>query len=270
MLRRLKYIGSLLTLLALLIPALSFLFKSQNTSSSFILLVVSLAILLIIGPDFLYLRDNFGYRINTVFKFYYQAWILLSLAVAFAVAVMGSQLHGWRSTFYAVVIILVIGCGLVYPLFSLPSKTDDFKAEHPQQRTLNGEAYLMNSMPDDYQAIQFMQGLEPGVVAEAVGGQYSEYARISTFTGLPAVIGWPGHEGQWRDAALQGSRKDDIQTLYTSPDWVTTQDIINRYHIRYIVVGNLERTTYQVNEEKFSRFLKPVFQQGSITVYEVP
>jgi len=270
MLRRLTYIGSLLTLLALLIPALSFLFKSENSSAAFILLMVSLATLLIIGPDFLYLRDNFGYRINTVFKFYYQAWILLSLAVAFAVAVMGSQLRGWHSTFYTVVMILVIGAGLVYPVFSLPSKTDDFKVEHPEQRTLNGEAYLVNSMPDDYQAIQFMQQLKPGVVAEAVGGQYSEYARISTFTGLPAVLGWPGHEGQWRDAALQGSRKDDIQTLYTTPDWVTAQEIITRYNIRYIVVGNLERTTYQVNEEKFNRFLKPIFQQGNITIYEVP
>jgi uncharacterized membrane protein len=270
MLRRLKYIGSLLTLLALLIPALSFLFKSENGPSSFILLMVGLATLLIIGPDFLYLRDNFGYRINTVFKFYYQAWILLSLAVAFAVAVMGWQLRGWNSTFYTIVMILVIGAGLVYPVFSLPSKTDNFKIEHPKQRTLNGEAYLVNSMPDDYHAIQFMQQLEPGVVAEAVGGQYSEYARISTFTGLSAVLGWPGHEGQWRDAALQGSRKDDIQTLYTTPDWVTAQEIIDRYQIRYIVVGNLERTTYQVSEEKFSRFLKPIFQQGNLTVYEVP
>ena len=270
MLRRLKYIGSLLTLLALLIPALSFLFKSKNSSSSFIFLMMSLAVLLIIGPDFLYLRDNFGYRINTVFKFYYQAWILLSLAAAFAVAVLESQLRGWKSTFFTVGIILVIGAGLVYPVFSLPNKTDDFKAGHPEQRTLNGEAYLVNSMPDDYQAIQFMQELEPGVVAEAVGGQYSEYARISTFTGLPTVLGWPGHEGQWRDAALQGSRKDDIQTLYTTPDWATTQEIIDRYHIRYIVVGNLERTTYQVNEEKFNRFLKPIFQQGNMTVYEVP
>jgi YYY domain-containing protein len=270
MLRRLKYIGSLLTLLALLIPALSFLFKSENGPSSFILLMVGLATLLIIGPDFLYLRDNFGYRINTVFKFYYQAWILLSLAVAFAVAVMGSQLRGWKSTFYAVLMVLVIGAGLVYPVFSLPSKTDNFKIEHPEQRTLDGETYLVNSMPDDYQAIQFMQQLEPGVVAEAVGGQYSEYARISTFTGLPAVLGWPGHEGQWRDSALQSSRKDDIQTLYTTSDWVTAQEIIDRYQIRYIVVGNLERTTYQVNEEKFTRFLKPIFQQGNLTVYEVP
>ena len=125
-------------------------------------------------------------------------------------------------------------------------------------------------MPDDYQAIQFMKQLDEGVVAEAVGGQYSEFARISTFTGLPTVLGWPGHEGQWRDQALQGSREQDIETLYSTPDWVTAQDIINRYHIQYVVVGNLERTAYRVNEDKFNRFLKPIFQQGSVTVYEAP
>src|SRR6266508_255219 len=284
MLRRLKYIGSLLTLLALLIPSLAFLFSawrssredvmdlevtSHSQSSLFILLLLSLGALLILGPDFLYLRDNFGYRINTVFKFYYQAWILLSLAAAFAVAVMLSEVRGFASALYTTVIVLVIGAGLAYPVFSLPSKTDNFKADHPEQRTLNVEAYLANSMPDDYQAIQFMRQLDQGVVAEAVKDSYSEYARISTFTGMPAVLGWTNHEDQWRYHALQGSLKDDLQTLYTTSDWRTTQDIIDRYNIRYIVVGNLERTTYQVNEEKFSRFLKPVFQQGSITVYGV-
>ena len=170
---------------------------------------------------------------------------------------------------YAAVIVIVIGAGLVYPIFSLPNKTDDFKFAHPEQRTLDGAAYLANSMPDDYQAIQFMQQLEPGVVVEAVGDSYTEYARISTFTGMPTVLNWPNHEGQWRDSALQGSRKQDIETLYTTNDWVTTQDIINRYDIRYIYVGNLERTIYRVNEEKFNRFLKPIFQQGSVTIYEV-
>jgi YYY domain-containing protein len=270
MARRLSYIGGLLTLLALLIPALSFLFKSENSSSSFILLMIVLAVLLILGPEFLYLRDNFTYRINTVFKFYFQAWLLLSLAVAFAVAVMLSELRGLVSTLYIVAIVVMIGAGLVYPVFSLPSKTDDFKFAHPEGRTLDGAAYLANTMPDDYQAVQFLQQLDPGVVAEAVGGQYSEYARVSTFSGFPTVLGWPGHEGQWRDHALQGSREQDIETLYTTNDWVATQEIINRYDIRYIYVGNLERSTYQVNEEKFNSFLKPVYQQGSVTIYEAP
>ena len=108
------------------------------------------------------------------------------------------------------------------------------------------------------------------MVAEAVGGQYSEYARVATYTGFPTVLGWPGHEGQWRDSSLQGSRQQDIETLYTTPDWTTAQDIIKHYNISYIYIGNLEHTTYPVNEEKFKLFLKPVFQQGSVTIYEVP
>jgi YYY domain-containing protein len=285
MIRRLKYIGGLLTLLALLAPAFAFLFGSShplqdNTSemepaspfqsSVFVLLLIALGVLLILVPDFVYLRDNFLYRINTVFKFYYQAWILLSLVAAFGVAVLWSELRGLASTLYTVVIVIVIGLGLVYPVFSLPKKTDNFKIAHPEQRTLDGAAYLANIMPDDYQAIQFMQRLDPGVVAEAVGGQYSEYARVATFTGMPTVLGWPGHESQWRDSTLQGTRAQDIETLYTTNDWTTAQEIIDRYHIRYVYVGNLERSTYRVNEEKFNRFLKPVFEQGSVTIYEVP
>ena len=289
MVRRLKNIGSLLTLLAIFIPAIAFLARRNDPQEEsfslqpsslrhgsgqvFILLMIAIGTLLILGPEFFYLRDNFGYRINTVFKFYYQAWILLSLAAAFGVAVMLSELRGLSSMVYATSIIIVIGLGLFYPVFGLPSKTDNFKAKNPEQRTLDGSAYIANWMPDDYQAFMFMRDMDEGVVAEAVGpggGQYSEYARIATFSGMPTVLGWSGHEGQWRDYALQGSRADDIKVLYSTPDWAATQEIIDRYHIRYIVVGDLERKTYLVNEEKFNRFLKPIFQQGSLIIYEVP
>ncbi len=282
MLRRLKYIGGLLTLLAILIPTLSFLFSKREEQpddndssfrlppSSFIFLLISLGTLLILAPDFFYLRDNFGTRINTVFKFSYQAWQLLSLAAAFGAAVMFSNLRKVSLGMYSALMLVVIIAGLAYPVLAIPNKTGNFKADNPEQRTLDGAAYLARQMPDDYGAFQFMQGLEPGVVAEAVGGQYSEYARISTFTGMPTVLGWPGHEGQWRDGALQGSRDQDIAALYSTPDWVTMQDIIKRYDIRYVVVGSLERAQYRVNDEKFDTFLKLIYRQGSIAIYEVP
>jgi len=291
MARRWSYMGGLLTLVALLIPALAFLFARQDNESTdvisddfseepqhfqldgsarFVLLLITVGTLLILGPDFFYLRDNFGYRINTIFKFYYQAWELLSIAAAFGVAVMFSELRGAVSKAYSVLIVLVIAAGLAYPVFALPTKTNNFKVDNPEQRTLDGSVYLATYMADDYQAIQFMKGLEPGVVAEAVGGQYSEYARISTYTGMPAVLGWPGHEAQWRDGTLLGSRESDIETLDSTPDWSTTKSIIDRYDIRYIVVGGLERSTYRVNEEKFNNYLKAVYRQGNTAIYEVP
>lgn len=271
MVRRSQYVGSLLTLLALLIPALSFLFKSENSSSSpFVLLMIALGALLILGPDFLYLRDNFGYRINTVFKFYYQAWIVLSIASAYGIVVLLRNLRGVANIIFSVIFALVLIIGLTYPAIGIFSKTNNFKA--PFGFTLDDFERVQRENPDEAAAILWLRSAPDGVIAEAqiITGSYTNYGRISVYTGLPTVLGWPGHEGQWRDNALQGSRLQDIEALYTTNDWIATQAIIDRYHIRYVVVGNLERTTYHVNEEKFNRFLKPVFQQGNVTIYEVP
>jgi uncharacterized membrane protein len=230
--------------------------------------MIALGVLLILGPEFLYLRDNFGYRINTIFKFYYQAWIVLSLAAAYGIVVLLRSLRGAWIVLFSVLFLSVLVIGLAYPAFGLLSKTNKFNP--PSGYTLDDFERVQRENPDEAAAIRWLESASDGVVAEAVGGPYSSYGRISIYTGLPTVLGWGNHEGQWRDQALQGSRTQDIETLYTTGDWITTQEIIHRYHIRYIYVGNLERSTYPVNEEKFNRFLKPAFQQGSVTVYEVP
>jgi len=283
MARRLAYIGSLLTLMAVMIPTFSFLAKADDgtetvdnpiirrpSSTIFILLIIALGSLLILGPDFVYLRDNFGYRINSVFKFYYQAWILLSLAAAYGSVILLRNLRGAANGIFSTLFVIVLIVGLTYPAISIFSKTNNFKP--PFGYTLDDFDRVQRENPDEAAAMLWLRSAPDGVVAEATrpDDAYSAYSRISIYTGLPTVIGWGNHEGQWRDKALQGSRVQDIETLYTSPDWATTQDIINRYNIRYIFVGNLERSTYPVNEDKFSRFLKPAFQQGNVTVYEVP
>ena len=294
MLRRLTYIGSLLTLMALMIPTFSFLAKAGDDSETadnsivnrppkitFVLLLMSLGLLLILGPDFVYLRDNFGYRINSVFKFYYQAWILLSLASAYGMVVLLRRLDyvnqpsfsfrarpSTANITFSVLLGIVLIVGLTYPALSIFNKTNNFKP--PFGYTLDDFDRVQRENPDEAAGIQWLQSAQDGVVAEAVGNAYSNYARISIYTGLPTVLGWGNHEGQWREQSLQGSRQQDIETMYSTTDWVTAQDIINRYNIRYVFVGNLERSSYRVSEDKFNRFLKPVFQQGNVTIYEVP
>ena len=85
------------------------------------------------------------------------------------------------------------------------------------------------------------------------------------------MLGWPGHEAQWRGSyAPQGSRRDDITKLYSTTRWDEAQSIIDQYDIRYIFIGSLERTSMPVKEEKFQTHLKPIFQQGGVVIYEVP
>ncbi|MEN9562375.1 MAG: hypothetical protein RIR73_619 [Chloroflexota bacterium] len=279
-LRRLNHIGSLITLLAIFIPALAFLFarnKEQETENlgaksstlPFAFLLLILGTLLILAPEFVYLRDQFGYRINTVFKFYYQAWILLSLVVAFGVGYTLQRLRGFADVLVRVLIGVVIFCGLLYPVFGLMTKTNNFKPVFGYD--LNDFTRIQRENADDAAGIEFLLTQPEGVVAEAIGGGYSYYGRVSTHTGYPTVLGWIGHEAQWRGGyQLHGTREADIELLYATPRWEEAQTIIERYNIRYIFIGNLERTSMLVNEEKFTLYLKPIFQQGSTIIYEAP
>lgn len=280
-LRRLSHIGSLLTLLAVLISSLALLFRrneKQETSNeeelpnpSFVLLLTVLGTLLVLAPEFVFLRDQFGYRINTVFKFYYQAWILWSLVAAFGAGYLLKNLRGltFANISFRLLTGTVILCGLLYPVFGLMTKTNNFEPIHGFD--LNDFARIQRENAEDAAGIEFLLTQPEGVIAEAVGGSYSYYGRVSTYTGYPTVLGWPGHEAQWRGGyELHGTRQIDIETLYTTARWDEAQTIIERYGIRYIFIGNLERTTMRVNEEKFMRHLKPIFQAGTTIIYEVP
>jgi uncharacterized membrane protein len=168
-----------------------------------------------------------------------------------------------------VLIGVVIFCGLLYPVFGLITKTNNFKPVFGYD--LNDFTRIQRENADDAAGIEFLLTQPEGVVAEAIGGGYSYYGRVSTHTGYPTVLGWIGHEAQWRGGyQLHGTREADIELLYATPRWEEAQTIIERYNIRYIFIGNLERTSMLVNEEKFALYLTPVFQQGSTIIYEAP
>ncbi len=278
MARRALYIGSLLTLLALLVPTLALLFADREPltpddtfslpSSTFVLLLIALGLLLILGPEFVYLRDNFGFRINTIFKFYYQAWIVLSLASAYGTAVLLTKWRGLANAAFSLLVVVLLAIGLTYSTLGLWNRANGFNP--PFEYTLDDFDRVQRETPDEAAAIQWLRSAPDGVIVEATRDAYSIYGRISIYSGLPTVLGWSNHEGQWRDYALQGTRAQDIETLYSTPDWAIAQEILSRYNIRYVILGALERNTYRVNEDKFNRFLKPVFQQGGITIYAAP
>lgn len=137
--------------------------------------------------------------------------------------------------------------------------------------TLNGNAFIQRYNPDEYDAILWMQKAPLGIVTEAIGGSYSDYARVSTRSGQPTVLGWPGHESQWRGGAEEmGSRYGDIEELYETRNWERAADILQTYGVRYVYVGNLERSTYQVNTGKFDEMLMKAYTNESVTIYQVP
>jgi uncharacterized membrane protein len=210
-----------------------------------ILMAGGAALLLI--PEILYLKDAFDgsplFRMNTVFKAGYQAYLLLGLAAACALPWAGVWLRRralWAP--WAAIAAILILLGFVYPYAGSYARTGGF-ANSP---SLDGLKWLSARSPGAPGAIDWLRANASGdsVVLEAFGDDYSAFGhgRISTFTGLATVIGWAGHEVQWQHDP--GTRSADVQTLYTTPDVAVARPLIERYGIDYVVVGPIEQTTY--------------------------
>jgi YYY domain-containing protein len=284
LIRRLQYSGGLFILFFLSTASLAFLAgikahpensepqKQSSTSvpGTFIFLLIFIGAMLVIVPEFFYLKDGFGNRMNTVFKFYYQAWLMWSLAAAFGTIILLRELRGaWRWVF-AGIFVVVLSMAMVYAPLAFGTKTNHLKML-VSDLTLDASEHMNRSSPDDAAAINWLKTAPLGVVAEAVGGQYSEYARAATYSGQPNVIGWPGHEGQWRGGYNEvGSRPEDMRALFETRIWDEARAILDKYDITYVYIGNLERNTYNLFEEKFRANLPVAYEQGSVTIYIVP
>jgi uncharacterized membrane protein len=172
----------------------------------------------------------------------------------------------------------LVGAAAVYPLQAAAART----ANYSLPRSLDGTAY-MDSDPfnqGDAAAIAWLDAHVEGdpVVLEASGGEYSHYDRVSAFTGLPTVLGWAGHEWQWRPNWLQQPehlgelqrRQGDINQIYTSKDAGLVQMLLARYHVRYVYVGLCERLQYPgVDLGHLGSFLRMVYRSADVTIYAV-
>jgi YYY domain-containing protein len=58
--------------------------KSYATSDNIALMLIFLPALICFGIEIIFLRDVFNSRINTLFKFYYQTWVMYSLVAAYS------------------------------------------------------------------------------------------------------------------------------------------------------------------------------------------
>ncbi len=237
----------------------------------FVLLLLLGGALLTAAVEFVFVRDMFGTRMNTVFKFYYQAWTVWAVAGGFALTSLFGARGMWPKLAGILSGLLIAG-GLLYPLFTMQSRTDGFS----RRPTLDGAAYLKTTRPDDAAAIAWLNTNVTGapVIAEAPADRYAAYSyhgRISAFTGLPTLLGWGGHQHQWRGNYTEPARREPlIETLFNSTDARASRAVLDEFNVRYVIVGPPERNRYSAEGlAKFERLGQPVFQSGSTIIYQI-
>ena len=272
-------------------------------------------------PEVVAVKGDVG-RMNTVFKFYLQAWILLALLAGPCVVLTWRALFGGRSAmaawrgvtpapvapaaargagddlvtpemtrqllrygWAATVMVLGLACA-VYPILATRTKVPNrFETLPP---TLDGMAFMAGAsyrdrdrdldLPSDWRAIRWVLGSVDGtpVIMEGNAPLYHWGSRFSIYTGLPAVLGWDWHQKQQRAGYTErvDQRLRDVQRFYDSPDSTVAWSIIQKYGVRLIVVGGLERAYYPpAGLAKLDRMvgdgLDVAYRDGSVIIYEV-
>ena len=315
------------------------LYHIRERSLSFTLLLGTVAFFLVAACEIIFLRDAFtgNYpRMNTVFKFYFQAWGLLSIAAGSGMYFVWNAL--WSSNVFGalrqkrnsqlvkpilqligkilwlVALLLLVVASTAYPLLAPGVRLEEYNAVTnaytlTSGSSLDGLNYLQHCRPPDYApdtppicvvdvtgdyyAIRWINSHIQGdpVIVEGIGDvntgfDFTQFSRISAFTGLPTLMGWSGHEEQWRLNWLENptnyqsfeNQMNAVNTIYTSPNPQQVLATMKQYNAQYLYVGPMERTWYvknnfpqlaQIDLQRFGAFMQTVYSQHGVTIYKV-
>ncbi|MBX0327991.1 hypothetical protein K2Z83_09920 [Oscillochloris sp. ZM17-4] len=234
--------------------------------------------IILLVPEVVYIRDLLEgemSRMNTIFKFYYQAWMLLGIVAAYAVwANLRAHRWRWPTWIWATPTALLIAGALVYPLGLLRWAEPWLPAE----RTLNGLAWMAREHPDELAAARWMaanvapQGV---VITGFCNCDYEEFSRVAAISGVQTVLGLDGHERLWRSGSAAqlaeiAARARDIPAIYRATDEAAALMLLDHYKVRYLYLGPVERGLYGDSAAAFAHNLPVAFSQGEITIYRVP
>ncbi len=260
---------------------------AQPDSKRLALFMIGTGLVLTLLVEVIVLVGDIG-RMNTVFKFYLQAWILFALASAAAFGWILTELDEWTALwrgFWQTALTLLFAAAAIYLFTAGMDKIRDRMANNVPF-TLNSMDYMYYStfwdredmtLNEDYLAIRWMQENIPGspVIIEANTPEYRWGSRFTIYTGLPGVVGWNWHQRQQR--ALFPSnwvtdRVEDVASFYSAPFAADARRILQKYNVSYIIVGQLERIYYPEGIAKFEEnngiYWQKIYTDGKTAIYQ--
>ncbi|MDA1173931.1 MAG: DUF2298 domain-containing protein, partial [Chloroflexi bacterium] len=260
-----------------------------------------------IGVDFITAERDID-RMNTVFKFYLNAWVLYSVVGGVGLwqlwatgALRWRGLGRWRFAkvpWFGLLALLVLSTG-IYPILGTRARIAD-RFDNSIGLTLDGAAFQQTTvyhdpgpgnrgqdenaryaLAPDAEALEFIRQNIPGtaVFLEGATDQYRWTPRVALYTGNPVVVGWEWHQIQQRGAGGSEpgrvrARISDVRRMYTTTSVGQFTAKLDEYAVEYVYLGPAERLYFPgAGLDKFETMvgdiLDVVFTNGDVTIYKV-
>lgn len=195
----------------------------------------------------------------------------------------------WWRWLWAFAMFALVLAGLIYTVLGPYTQTGHFA----DRQGLNGIAWYQQEYPADYAAVIWLQQQakdDPnfkGTILEATGGDWTDYSLVASYSGYPTVMGWWGHEIQWR-GGKEDTRDEanaryyvagtSVDTIYSTTDVNLAQQLLKKYNVKYVYVGEIEtgaasppgqqpKQYSQAALQKFAQFMHPIYNSGGVIIY---
>jgi len=240
------------------------------------LFVVASALVVLLLTEVVHIDDSFPGRLNTAFKFWFQAWALLAVGGAALLALSsdrliegvrgnlrrprGVQVMGWAA-------LLLAGATMLTPPMAAVARSREGLGQG-----LSAIGYLDRVAPGFSSAVRWGRDeLDPeeAVVAEAVSESYDAGSRFSAFTGVPTLLGWVGHERQWHSDINEAARRAAIDAIYAGRRSEALEAIYD-WGVTHVIVSHQERSQYGVRVSSQFAGWPIVFSTPTVQVFQTP
>jgi len=250
----------------------------RGEGAALFLVTAALGVLLL--TELIHIDDSFSGRLNTAFKFWFHAWALLAAGGAALLALGSERLIevargnlgrgsgvqrvgrglGWAA------VAVVAGTMLTSPMAAVA------RAREGQEHGLSAIGYLERVDVGFHNVVRWARSeLDPqeAVLAEAITESYDQGNRVAAFTGVPSVLGWPGHERQWHGRINEDARRNAIDAIYSGTRQQAIEAIY-QWGVTHVVVSEQERAQYGMRvSSKFAGW-PIVFSTPTVQVFLTP
>ena len=236
---------------------------------SYYLLLFTAFILLYLSELF-YVKDIFGNRMNTIFKFHYQVWIVFSITSGISLKfLLEYNLRNITRIILSISFLILATSNIYFVTASYLTKIKESSNLNPNLSSIN---HLENDT-NKYELIKYLRlnSNHNDVIIETQGKSYTNDSQISSESRIPTILGWVGHQLQWRSNHSDiYNREEDIDTFYISNDSQEIINIINKYSITMIILGPNEIEKYNINSlNKFLNISEIIYKNNDYTLLKV-